>query len=250
MSVQSVERTFTIISYLSSKPKPQSLSAVANACNLPPATAFRLLKTLIDLGYACNENGGFYSLTPKLFSMTSSVVANNSVISYIKPHLVRLSEKANESVHLVMQDGNDILYVDKVAKNPESVNMASYIGMRLPMYCTAAGKALLSTLSNDEITRIFNCSDVHKITPNTITTLDGLLANLEQAAQKGYCIDREENEVGITCIAVAIGKAPDGKKYAFSVSSLTARMEEERIEELSVIMHDTLSHIIKELGMS
>ena len=74
MSVQSVERTFAIIEFLCAKSKPQQLAAISKACGLAPATTHRLLETICVLGYAKSEIGGFYSLTPKLFSITSYIM--------------------------------------------------------------------------------------------------------------------------------------------------------------------------------
>lgn len=247
MSVQSVERTFSIIEFLSRNAAPQPLSTIARACELPPATTHRLLDTLVNLGYIHSGVGGFYSMTPKLFSMSSNVLTNNNVMTYIRPHLQSLSDLVNESVHLVMRENTNVVYVDKVVKSIGTIQMSSHIGMKLPMYCTASGKAILSALSDSEVSDIFNKSSVHSITPNTITSLDCFLEDLQRVRQNGYAIDHEENELGITCIAMPLGKLSDDNTYAFSVSSLSARMGSERLAELAVFMRNTQSNILKKL---
>lgn len=247
MSVQSVERTFAIIELLSAESKPQQLSSIAKACMLPPATAHRLLDTLCKFGYVKNDIGGFYSLTPRLFSITSNSVIGTSLISVAKPHLDELSDLVNESVHLVLRDDCDIVYVYKVVKSIGSLQMASHIGMRLPMYTTAAGKAILSTLPEPEVRRIFNKSAIRPVTENTITNIDDLLQSLSVTQKLGYSLDNEENEIGITCIAMPLGKGPDGAKYAFSISSLTRRMQADRLNELEKIMKKTQTNILSEL---
>lgn len=247
MSVQSVERTFAIIEFLADHTKPQQLAVIAKACGLAPATTHRLLETISELGYVKGEIGGFYSLTPRLFSMTSKSLTDNTLVSIAKPHLDDLSDLAGESVHLVLRDGCDVIYIYKALKSIGSLQMASHIGKRVPMYRTAVGKAILSTLPQTEIRQIFQKSDIRPITPNTITTIEGLLEHLDISREQGYFIDNEENEIGITCIALPLGKPQDGIRYAFSISSLTARMTPERLKELAKAMKRTQDSILKEL---
>lgn len=247
MSVQSVERTFSIIEYLSADSKPQVLASIAKACGLAPATTHRLLETLRELGYVKSEPGGYYLLTPKLFSLTSNAVTNSSLIAIARPHLEDLSSRVNESVHLVLREGCDVLYVYKVVKSLGSIQMASHIGMRIPMYRTATGKAIMSTLSQEEVQQIFLESDIRSVTQNTITTIDELLQCLEMTRKLGYSTDIEENELGITCIAMPLGRAGTKAKYAFSISSLSSRMSSERLLNLAEEMRMTQMNILSEL---
>ncbi len=247
MSVQSVERTFSIIEYLSTDSRPQVLASIARACGLAPATAHRLLETLREMGYVKSEPGGFYLLTPKLFALTSNAVTNTSLLAIARPHLEELSSRVNESVHLVLRDGCDVIYVYKVVKSLGSIQMASHIGMRIPMYRTATGKAIMSTLPEEEVRQIFAQSDVRPVTQNTITSVDELCQCLETTRRLGYSTDNEENETGITCIAMPLGKPEKGARYAFSISSLSSRMLPERILELAEEMRVTQTHILSEL---
>lgn len=247
MSVQSVERTFSIIEYLSSKAEPQQLAAIGKACGLAPATTHRLLETLCGLGYVKNENSGTYTLTPKLFSITSNRFTDNTLISIAKPYLEELSNLVNESVHLVLRDGCDVVYVYKVVKTIGSIQMASHIGMRIPMYRTAVGKAILSTLPDQEVRQIFQDSDIHSVTKNTITNIDELLRCLEITREQGYGLDNEENEMGITCIAMPLGHSGKSARYAFSISSLTPRMMPERLSNLAVEIKKTQQKILSDL---
>lgn len=247
MSVQSVERTFTIIEFLCAEPKPQQLAVISKACGLAPATTHRLLETICTLGYAKSEVGGFYSLTPKLFSLTSNILTENTLISIAKPYLEKLSDLVNESVHLVLRDGCDVVYVYKVVKSIGSIQMASHIGMRAPMYRTAVGKAILSTMPEQEVRQIFEASDVRPVTKNTITSIEALLQRLDTARTVGYSMDNEENEIGITCIAMPLNKPQEVARYAFSISSLTPRMSPERLEILAKEIKKTQGNILSEL---
>ena len=245
--IKSIDRCFSVLEYLSTSAKALPLKQIASACDLPVATTHRFLDSLISLGYVAHEIGGYYKLTYKLLEVASRNVSRSSLISIAKPHLDKLSERLHESVHLVVRDNTDILYVYKVTQIIGSIQMASRIGMRLPMYRTAVGKAILSTLSDSEIKEIFEESEIIKVTDNTVTTIEALMAQIHKTRITGYAFDDEENEKGILCIGTTLGRAGDAINYAFSVSSLKSRMTPERIEEISSAIMETKSTIEAQL---
>lgn len=154
--IQPIVRSFTIIEYLASSEGARSLREIASACSLPPSTTHRLLNTLCLLDYVVHESNGHYRLSYKIVGISGNIVSRSNFISIVKPFLDNLSDRLNESVHLVARDGNDIVYVYKVTRAIGSIQMASHIGMKLPMYRCAVGKAILATLDNTEIANNFN----------------------------------------------------------------------------------------------
>lgn len=245
--IQSVSRAFAIIEYLSMSEKTVALKNIASACELPPPTAHRILNTLCSLGYVVHEENGQYRLSLKLFEISSRAVSRSSLISIAKPYLDALSERLGESIHLVVRDGTDIIYVYKVTHAVGSIQMASRIGMRLPMYCVAVGKAIMAAMSDPEIAAVFQASNIVAVTPKTITTLPELIDQISQIRRQGYAIDDEENEIGVKCIATALGRSEDSVSYAFSVSSIKQRMTEQRIMEIAPLLLETKKQIERQL---
>ena len=81
-----------------------------------------------------------------------------------------LSRQVHETVHLVVPEGTDIVYVHKVDVEQGAIRMFSRIGMRRPMYCTGVGKAMMACMSDEEVDRIWDSSDIQAYTPHTIVT--------------------------------------------------------------------------------
>lgn len=243
--IQPIVRSFTIIEYLASSEGARSLREIASACSLPPSTTHRLLNTLCLLDYVVHESNGHYRLSYKIVGISGNIVFRSNFISIVKPFLDNLSDRLNESVHLVARDGNDIVYVYKVTRAIGSIQMASHIGMKLPMYRCAVGKAILATLDNTEIANIFNSSKVIATSPNTITSFDRLMAEIETTRQLGYAIDNEENEVGVRCIATSLLCRQENIAYAFSVSSLKSRITDVRITEIAECLLEIKKQIEK-----
>lgn len=248
-SVQSLERTFDLIENLSRNPDGMLLMELSAATGLHKSTAHRLLASLVNLGYVKKEETtNKYRLTLKLFELSGRVVDNIDVLEIAKTPLEHLRNVTQEAVHLVVREGIDIVYVHKVDSRNSSIRMFSRIGMRRPMYCTAVGKSILATMSNAEVQKIWDKSDIKRYTQHTIVELDALYHELEQVRACGYALDNEENELGVRCIGAAVLDYTGRGKAALSISAPIARMTDERITELSTDILATCTAISAELG--
>lgn len=103
-----------------------------------------------------------------------------------------------------MRDERDVVYIHKIDGGNSAIRMFSRIGMRLPLYCTGVGKAILATWPRSEARAVWEASDVYAWTENTITDEEAFFREIDKVRQLGYALDNEENEVGVRCIAAAI----------------------------------------------
>jgi DNA-binding IclR family transcriptional regulator len=116
------------------------------------------------------------------------------------------------------------------------------------MHCTGVGKAILAYLPSTITEDILKRKGLPFHTQYTITDREKFLSELEEVKQRGYALDLQENEVGITCIAVPIFDHAGNAVAALSVSAPTIRMTDERIEELKPHVLKTGSNISYRLG--
>ena len=246
--VQSVERIFQLIEQLASHPAGASLQRLAQETGLAKSTVHRLLASLVSLGYAAQEpETGRYRLTLKMFELSSGIVNSMEIMDVAKAHLERLSQRTGEAVHLVIRDARDIVYIYKTESGP--MRMSSRVGLRSPLYCTGVGKAILATLTEEEVEDVWRHSTPQKLTGRTVTDLPALRAQLNEVRACGYAIDDEENELGIRCVALAI-PGPGGKAdSAFSISGLAPYMTPERIRRIAALALETRADILRDLGV-
>lgn len=247
--VQSVERTFALIEQLAAHPQGATLQRLAQGTGLAKSTVHRLLASLAALGYvAQDEAGDRYRLTLKMFELSSGIVNRMDIMGVAKAHLERLAQRTGEAVHLVIRDGQDIVYLYKAENGP--MRMSSRVGLRSPLYCTGVGKAILSTLPRAEVEEIWRQSQPRKLTEHTITDLNGLLSQLAQVRTRGYAIDDEENEPGIRCVALAI-PGPGGRAdSAFSISGMAPYMTPDRVGRIAQLALETRADILHDLGLA
>lgn len=231
--IQSAERIFKVLETLAVS-GPMGLMELSNQLELHKSTAHRLLTSLICMGYARqDEDTQKYMLSYKIVGLSGQLLDKIDILPIAHSYMKQLAELSQETVHLVQRNDKDIIYIDKVESKVSSIRMVSQIGMIHPMYCSGVGKAILATLSIEEVTKIWNESIIEKKTENTIVSLGKLLEVLERVRKCGYAIDDEENEIGVRCIAACIYDYRRKAKYAFSISAPVSRMSDERIKELS-----------------
>jgi DNA-binding IclR family transcriptional regulator len=210
------------------------LTQIARETGLTKSTAHRFLQSLISMGYAAqNQDNGKYALTLKILKIAGGVLDRLSVPSIARPYMESLGEQVEETVHLVRREGENIVYVDKIEAGTGSIRMVSSIGKTMPLYCTAVGKAILATLSQEERAGIWENSRIVKYTEKTIVTLAALEAQIQEIQRRGYAVDDEENELGVRCVAAAIRGAGGRAEYAMSVSAPVPRLPYSRIGQIA-----------------
>lgn len=210
------------------------LMELSGILGLNKSTAHRVLNSLIYMGYAKqNELDGKYEPTFKVVDMANRVMSKVDVVQIVRPHLRRLMELTGETVHFVERDGLDAVYIDKVESFHNGIQMVSRIGSRIPLYCSGVGKAIVARMDEWEVEEIWHSSEIVKLTPCTITSLDAFKEELETVRQKGYALDNEENEMGVRCIASSLRDHIGRARYAFSISAPVSRMDNQRVEELA-----------------
>lgn len=246
--VQSVERIFQLIESLAAHPAGAGLQRLAQDTGLAKSTVHRLLASLVSLGYAAQDENGRYRLTLKMFELSSGIVNSMDIMDVAKVHLERLAQRTGEAVHLVIRDGQDIVYIYKTESGP--MRMSSRVGLRSPLYCTGVGKAILATLPADEVAQIWQHTTPQKLTAHTIVEYDALQAQLTEVRTNGYAIDDEENELGVRCVAVAIPGVGGRADSAFSISGLAPYMTPERIRRIATLALDTRTDIMADLGLA
>lgn len=247
-TVQSIDRALSIVEILSSAKEGMGLLELCEATTLSKGTAHRLLYTLIDNGYVRQlEKTGKYQLTMKMFVLGAKSVEQLDVLRVARPYLEKLRDQAQEVVHLVILDGHEILYVDKV-ETENTIRMYSNIGKRGTLYSTSVGKAMLSHMRVEEVLALWKRMNVRKLTEYTITEYRDFLEELQTIQKEGIALDREENELGVQCMGAAILDYTNTPVAAFSISGPVQRMTDEKISSLKEAMLEAKRKISEELG--
>lgn len=218
--VQSVERVFELMEAIADAGGEISLSDLAAASNLPLPTIHRLLRTLVSLGYARQLPSRRYALGPRLIRLGDR--AGKQLGTLAGPVLEHLVAELGETSNVAMLDGDGAVYVAQ-RPSPHAMRMFTEVGRRVHLHNTGVGKALLSTMTDAEVTRLIERTGMPTRTPRTLATLPDLLADLATIREQGYAVDDEEQELGVRCYALPVPGA--GVPVALSVSGPLARVD-------------------------
>jgi DNA-binding IclR family transcriptional regulator len=246
--VQSVDRTLTILEVLSDYSDGLGITEISDLVSLHKSTVHRLLSTLIYKGYVVQEyETSKYKITFKLFELGSKKVHKLDLLKISRPYTKMLMESVNEVVHLIIREETDIVYIDKVEAN-NTISMASRIGKRNPMYCTATGKAILAFLPEDEILKVWNSSKIVKLTKNTNTDFILFKKELQTIKDNRFALDDEENEIGVKCVGAPIFDMNGDVVAAISVTGPVTRITDDKIDFISKEVIHCTNLISKEMG--
>lgn len=217
-TLQSLDRALNILEVISQEDNI-SLTDLSSKVGLNKATAFRIAKALKDNGYVKQLKNKKYSLTFKMFRLGNRVVQRFDFMNEAKRIITKLANEVDRVIHLVIQDGSQILYIDKYTPlNSGKLMNVTKIGKRAPMYCTASGKAILANLPEDEIRKIWNDTEIIKYTARTIVNYDTLLQDLKRIRKNGYSTEYEEYQLEVYCIGMPIHTSSGEIVGAISIS--------------------------------
>ncbi|WP_020124288.1 IclR family transcriptional regulator [Streptomyces canus] len=176
------------------------LAELVARTGLSKTTAFRLAGNLVQLGFL-EHDGERYRLGNHLFELGSLVSRRLDLRETALPFLQDLYESTRQTVHFGVRDGFDIVYVERIHGH-DSLALPSRIGGRLPLSCTAIGKALLAF--SKEAAYDLETRELPRLTPFSITDPMALRTALEQIQVSGLAYEEQEAAVGVSCIAAPV----------------------------------------------
>jgi DNA-binding IclR family transcriptional regulator len=228
-------------------PDGLSLTQIAKALSISKSSALRLATPLVEAGLLLRTpDRGHYRLGSGTLELGQAYLEGLDLRSVAVPYLHRLLAETGDTCHLVVRDGLHVVYIDKV-ENSTAVRMASRIGKRMPLQCTAVGKSILA-FSAPALLEEALAQGLPAITPWSITDPDVLRREVAKTAKRGYSMDDRENEPEVRCVAVPIFDHDDAVVGALSVSALSARMTVARVRQLGPRLVRTGLRISHDMG--
>lgn len=216
--IRSVNRALSVFNSFDTKHLEWGVTDLSIHLNLHKSTVHRLMSLLESEGFLeKNDLNQKYRLSLKFLELGRLVQDSLDARKIAFPFLERLSEDLDKTVHLVVRDKDEAVYIERIDR-PDSVVQYTRVGRRLHLHCSAAGKVFLAEMSPGEITRIFENGGPEVYTENTISHITTLIDHVKQIKQKGYAVDNEELEYGLMCVGAPIRNYTGKVVAAVSVS--------------------------------
>jgi DNA-binding IclR family transcriptional regulator len=247
--IQSIQRAAAILRSFTEVEPELGVVELGKRLALHKSTVSRILTTLQEEGLVSqNPETGRYRLGVGLISLAGVALGRLNVRGVAQPHLNGLVEVSQETVNVVMQDGRECVNVERVA-SPRQIRYVGWIGRRMPLHCTAAGKVLLAFMETAEKDALLNGS-LTKYTAKTVTNKSKMEADLSRVCQQGYAIVHEEFEDEFSAIAAPVFNHARKVPGVISISGPTYRMGPGQIETFIRPLLDTARTASAEMGYS
>jgi DNA-binding IclR family transcriptional regulator len=247
-TVPALERATLILESLAKSKSGMTISQLARSLELPKSSAHRILRTLERHHFLhLEKDSGRFRLGWQLFCLAQRAFDNVSLRDQAAPFLHQLKEKSGLTVHLAVLVQEDVIIVEKV-QPPNGLFVATWVGKRVDLHCTALGKAVLAYRREDEIEYLIKRNGMLRHNENTLGSLRRLKENLALIRELGYSLDDEEEEIGIRCIGASIFNAHADSVAAISIVGSTARIGFNELPYLSEQVKRTARTISQQLG--
>lgn len=223
-----------------------TVTGLAKAAELDKSTALRLLATLRFAGYVRQTPHQRYALTGHVLRLAQSYADQLDLRSVAHPHLVRLRDAVDETVHLAVIEEDQVVYIDKLDAK-RSLRLASGIGHAEPIETTSLGRAILSRLPAADRDALLDRLERARRAAGVPFDRAGLLEKVDEAARRGFALDLEDNQEHVTCVGapiLGVGGRPVG---AVSCSGPASRMAD-RIPDTGELCRQAARAISDDLG--
>ncbi|MET8999195.1 IclR family transcriptional regulator [Amycolatopsis sp. Hca4] len=193
-----------------------SLTELARRSGVAKASVHRLAQELLAWG-VLERRGSDYWLGIRLFEIGQRVPRQRILRDAARPYMEDLYQATNETIHLAVPDGREVLYLEKVSGHSQ-VTKPSRVAGRMPMHCTATGKVLLAFGPRALVEEVI-ASPLDRITPHTVNAPGLLLNELARARANGYAVEYEQTRVGFVSVAIPLTGATGLTTGALSITA-------------------------------
>lgn len=238
-----------VLDLLARRGMPMATMEIAETLSLPKSTTHHLLNVM--------RERRFVSYWPDQRAWTLGVAAFEVGASYMRSgplhragqrYMLALTTATNETSHLAVLQGTDVIYVDKREPLTPGVRLVTEVGSRLPAHLTAVGRAILSRLDVEQLSTAYDGYSWQSRTGEGPTSLSDLREVLKDVRDKGYAHEQGATTSGIDCIASPVLTRDRRAVAALGVAYMSATKSAVQAAEIAKIVVATAGELSTSFG--
>lgn len=241
-AVSSLSRGLALLELFSLEEYELSISEMARRAGIPKSTTHRLVSDLLEWG-ALERGRKGVRLGVRLFELGSLVPDHARFRDLAIPFAHSLNQITQLTSNLAVREGNEIIYLEKIS-SPGLTVPHSRVGGRLPMHCTALGKAILANSPASFVDRVLS-EPLARLAPKTITDPDVLRRQFIEIRASGVAYDVEESQPNLFCVGAPIFERRGQVIGALSVTGATSF---DRAQRFAGAVHAAANALSRALG--
>lgn len=246
--VEAVVASLDLMDCFLSAPK-LTIKAIIEQTGMTRNRVSRILGTLIHKGYVMEGiEPNTYTPGPKLMALGRVFENNQNLVALARPVLRELALKTGESATFYIREGQERVVVAR-EEGTNAIRFSVQVGQRMDLHAGAAGKVLLAYLADTEREIILTSKQLVKITSETITNPNVLLAELEKVRKVGYSISKGERNPDAFAIAAPVFERKDILLGAISIAGPISRLSPETESKYVVDLLDAAKKLSRQFGL-
>ncbi|TWB31000.1 IclR family transcriptional regulator [Nitrospirillum viridazoti] len=221
---RAMSRVLDLFDLLARRRQGMTLSELSQALDVPKSTFVSSLRALVADGFLIME-GGLYQLGPGAYRLAGTILSSWSLPDLVRHYVRELASTTGESVGFAIADWDigQAIYTDAV-NSPQPVHYAMRVGLRAPLYASAAGRVLLAHAPANQRQAYFARAHLRPLTPATRTSPEQVEESLDEIRRLGYCASFGEMLPDTAAIAVPVHDANDAVLGALIVAAPIERL--------------------------
>jgi DNA-binding IclR family transcriptional regulator len=239
--IKVVQKAVQVMKILVDSPQPMGVNELGKLATLPPATVYRILRTLNNSGWIYQDKNDKYLNGPKIFKIArkSSYTALKEIAYY---PMKRYSLAERQALNLAVGIAGKCFILQQ-ARTEKLIDYVPPVGAEMSLYGSACGKVLLAELPETELEAVLREIEFKKLTDHTITQKNVFLTELQTVRQNGYALDRHESFEQGNCIAVPVRNEAGQAIAALSFSGFIGDFTAQEVEYYDALLKEAAREI-------
>jgi IclR family transcriptional regulator, KDG regulon repressor len=248
-SSKSLQKALRILIYMGDHGPALGVTQLASGLSLNKTTVHRLLNAMekYDL-IERNPESDRYRLGLKLHELGTRAVESRTLRTEAHRFLLELSRASHETVSLAVPGPGGVLCLDRVDSRDSIITVRTPVGARFPAHCTAAAKAILAFLPEEEVDAILSIMGLTSYTAHTMTTVAEVKKNLREVAQRGYALESRKTGRGLTDATAPVWSRDGRVIAAVGMAGPTPRFRGKELLRKIALTKETTAKISASLG--
>ena len=223
--VSALNRAAAILDAFDATHRELTLAALVRRCGLPRSTTHRTAMRMIQLGWL-DKPDDRYRIGNRLFEISGLAPIRHELREAGVPFLQDLYIAMHTAVQLGVLAGPQVLIVEKITGH-RPMPMLTQVGGTVPTHCSGLGRALLAYSSAKVVDEVLSTELVAR-TDRTLTNPAAIRRELAAIPDRGWAVDREEGNIGVSCVAAPIFGPLGEVVAALSITGPSAAVKPDR----------------------
>jgi DNA-binding IclR family transcriptional regulator len=243
-----VGRVVALLEAVATSEARTGVRALARQSGIDKSAVSRMLRQLSDLDMLeQTDDSGRYQIGPRFFAIAAAIASRDELWKAARPILERLVERYDETSYLAVRERDEVLFRERVECR-QPIRYVIDLNRPSPLHAGSAGRAILSTLSDEEFERLVGRNQLQPVTPHTITDSAELRRLRDEDRRRGYTVSVAERSVG-GCGLASPFFGNDGRCRGSLVMTMPhVRFELARVEEWGQAVRGAARELSVRLG--